>query len=120
MNSIYEIINKNESVCAVFTTHEEWSSNLEIKSDSTGFTGDWLLGRRRHKFEFVIIYHRPKTENNIYKARVRSVKGPLPQYQPKERFRINFRGFEQLGTTSHNWSEFADCGSNPVRYFNIK
>ncbi len=121
INSIYDLVEDNERTVAVFTTHDEWSSNLEINSNGTGFTGDWVL-RRNPSVEYVIIYKRlinkNTVENYIYKGNITSIQGPLSKYIGRSRYIIKFSGLNLCGVTQENWSNFADCGANPVRYIN--
>jgi hypothetical protein len=117
MDSIFEIIEEDERVIAVFTTHDQWSSNLIINKDRTGSTGDWAI-RSNPDVETVIIYHRVDGGNYIYKAKIVSIEGPLPKYKDRNRYKIYFSGCEDEGVTTNTWSDFANCGANPVRYIN--
>ena len=117
MESVNEIIEGNERAVAVFTTHEMLSSNLRINGDNTGYTGDWVL-RRNPNVDCVVIYHRQDMKNNIYKADITSIEGPLREYPDCNRYKIHFRNLQHCGVTLANWPEFADCGANPVRYLN--
>ena len=118
MNTVYEIIEKTERTIALFTTHDEWSSNLVFNSDRTGFTGDWKI-RLQNNIEIVVIYHRIGGVNNIYKADIVNIEGPLPVHEDTNRYRIHFSNCKNFGTTESNWSVFADTGTNPVRYLNV-
>jgi len=115
MKSINNILNKGERAVAVFTTHDEWSSNLKFNPDGTGYTGDWVL-RKDPNVEVVFIYHRVESGNRIHKAKITSIEGPLAKHKRK-RYRIHFCDSKYLGNTDETWSDFADCGANPVKYF---
>ncbi len=115
MDSILEIIQPNERAIAIFTTHDEWASNLQINNDGNGFTGDWVI-RANPKADIIVIYHRTAHTNDIYKASITTIDGPLKAYFKKNRYRINFTNCMHKGTTTSTWSEFARCGANPVRY----
>lgn len=121
INSIYDLVEYNERTVAVFTTHDQWSSNLKINSNGTGFTGDWVL-RGNPSVEYVIIYKRLINknifENYIYKGNITSIHGPLSKYTGRSRYIIKFSGLNLRGVTQANWSDFANCGANPVRYIN--
>ena len=117
MDSINQIITKNEPAVAVFTTHDEFSLNLNFNDDGTGYTGDWIL-KKEPNVKVVIIYHRNGDQNNIYKANITSIEDPPTEYEESNRYRINFHNCNSLGQTNKNWSEFAHCGANPVHYFN--
>jgi hypothetical protein len=122
MKSIYDLIEPSERVLAVFTTHVELDSNLKINSDGTGYTGDWVI-RKNPGVDRIIIYKRNKNriseENILYKGRISSIEGPLSRYLDKKRYRIHFYQLKEIGSTNEKWSAFADCGTNPVRYFNV-
>lgn len=65
MNSIYDIVNNYERICAVFTKKNP--TFLKFRPDGTGFTGNWRIGAQR-KFEHIVIYRRTDNTNTIYKA----------------------------------------------------
>jgi len=117
MNSVIEIVGKNERVVAVFTTHDKWNSNLNINSNDTGYTGDWIM-RKNPNVEVLVIYQRVEGVNNIYKGYITSIEGPLSQYVKSSRFKIHFKKIKLIGVTGSTWPEFANCGANPVRYIN--
>ena len=117
MNSIFDLIDKDERVISVFTTHDQWSSNLIFNKDGTGSTGDWAI-RRNPNVETLIIYNRVGSSNNIYKAKIVSIEGPLSNYADKNRYKIHFSSCVSKGVTTSSWSDFASCGANPVRYVN--
>ncbi len=123
MKSIYDLIESNERVLAVFTTHVELDSHLKInQEEKNGYTGDWVI-RKNPAVDRLIIYKRTKgrdgEENRLYKGRISNIEGPLDLYPDKKRYRIHFYELEEVGTTNEKWSAFADCGTNPVRYFNV-
>jgi hypothetical protein len=62
MKSIYDLIEPNERVLAVFTTHDEWDSHLNVNPDGTSYTGDWVI-RNNPGVERIIIYKRIKKQN---------------------------------------------------------
>ena len=111
IRSIHNIVNKGESVVAVFTR----GLNLDINNpDGTGYTGDWVMERNP---EFVVIYHRTRDKNIIYKAKIVDIEGPLSEYSPERRHRIHFSNCQELGTTKGNWFEFNGGRTvPPVKY----
>ncbi len=117
INSIDNVLANSEKAIAVFTTHDQWSSNFILNDDGSGRTGDWVL-RKNPNVNTVVIYHRKGSSNHIYKAKISEIEGPLDNYEKSHRYIIHFHNCERLGLTHENWSDFADCGSNPVRYFN--
>ena len=119
MRNIQSILD-GEPAIAVFTNRDKkddsWRNSLELnKEHRTGSTGDWVIDNDKvAKDLFIIIYLRQGGRNKIYKAIITETK-----YIGDKRYRIYFEDYELLGETYANWHEFADSGTNPVRYINI-
>lgn len=99
--------------------------DLQISQDGSGSTGYWIMNPKR-LFDKVIIYKRDRRIPNggeIYTGIPVQVI-PARQASPPHnrwpnldrRFLIGLSNVEPAGITRETWSEFAQTGTNPVRY----
>ena len=106
---VFDVIPSGVKAVAVFTR----GSKFEKNKDGIGSTGNWKIDPNRN-LEKVIIYHRPEREPQaeVHVADISQIK---PSGE-EGRFIIFFENREKVGDTDLNWFEFAESGSNPVRY----
>lgn len=110
-----DLLEAGESAIVLFTK----DLHLEINADGSGRSGYWRTNPDYHDTpDKVIIYNRASDEvplgAEIYVAKyVNAVKSTRPG-----RCVIEFQEGAPVGTTSRNWAEFAEAGTNPVRYLN--
>lgn len=101
-----------ESAIVVFTEGQF----LTMNSDGSGMSGKWVMNPDRHIDKLIIyrlIEEQPR-HARVYRANyVDAVQSNSPG-----RYVIQFKGCEQVGTTSRNWREFADGSTNPIRFVN--
>ena len=83
--------------------------------DGTGSTGIWVLNPQR-QVDRIIIFHQvqrqERREVDLYTALPDGATGP----DADGRYTLHLREVQQAGTTDKRWQEFAQAGSNPVRY----
>lgn len=105
----HNLIKPGENVMVIFTH----GNRFEIHDDNTGSTGNWTINPIR-LVERVIIYLRNKEmyTNIVYIANYASVETT----EEEGRYKIQLAHVQYVGTTYMNWCEFADGGSNPIRY----
>jgi hypothetical protein len=104
-----DLIEEGQSAVAVFTSGRK----LEINSDSSGSTGNWVV-RGDLDVDRVIIYHRREAgDNEVYLA---TYDGLTRAPDEPARSRIKSTNAHSVGVTENNWKEFAGPGQNPVRY----
>lgn len=105
-----DFIKPGENVLVIFTK----GTDLTLQPDgSTGTTGEWDINPDR-LVNRVIIYQRndETSTNTLYIANRAGV-------EPAERagrYNIKLEHVQYIGTTSSNWNEFAEAGTNPIRY----
>jgi hypothetical protein len=92
---------------AVFTD----GRHLDI--DHISKTGNWRISPKR-SFEKVVVYYRCNNVNTIILGDYID-RSPSPD--PK-RFIVRFSNAKEAGFTRLSWSEFAETGTNPVKYIN--
>ena len=103
-----DLISTNETALVLYTHGDEFI----IQENQRGATGEWKIDPQR-KFDKVIIYRRDSDTgaNDVFVAipiiREKTVENRYKIYLAKIRF---------IGVTKLNWIEFAEGGSNPVRY----
>jgi len=118
MNSIFDIVDKNEKTIVVLTKDDSMGSGFMFNNDNTGYTGDWHI-RKNSGVEYIVIYHRnDESINIIYKATITSVELLDNINYMKPRYIIKFKEIKKLGITDKNWCDFMNSGSNPIRYIN--
>jgi hypothetical protein len=107
-----ELIKQGETAVAVMTRGDY----LVIDdSRSSGRTGIWVVDRTRvENTNKVVVYLRSGGRNTVLLGDVTDV---VRDTTSPERFWIHFNNLINKGETSFNWSEFAETGSRPVRYW---
>ena len=101
-------IKPGERVIVIFTRGED----LEINPDNTGSTGKWDLNPN-HSIDRVIIYHRNESNTNLLYIATHS---GVEHTDLEGKYKIRLNHIQYVGDTGENWTEFAECGANPVRY----
>lgn len=104
-----DFIKPGENVMAIFTH----GIHFDLCDGNTGLTGQWNIDPNR-RVDRVIIYLRNNemNTNTLYIANYAGVK-PADR---EGRYDIQLTHAQYIGTTSTNWSEFAETGQNPIRY----
>lgn len=105
-----DLVDQNESAIVIFTD----GTHLHLNADGTGTTGYWVINPGR-TVDKVIIYHRRQSSdaNDVYIGNYSDVAA-----SPEDgRYNINLIGLRFVGSTTANWHEFAESGTNPIRYF---
>lgn len=102
-------VRPDERVIVIFT-RGGW---FDIRDDQTGSTGTWVIDPAR-SLDRVIVYHRDAATNanTVYLA---SFVEAVPTGED-ERFRIEFAHIQYAGQSTLNWRDFAETGTNPIRY----
>ena len=107
-----ELIRKGETAVAVMTRGDYLDLDY---SKSCGRTGIWVVDRTRvENTNKVVVYLRSGGRNNILMGDIMNV---FPDATEPDRFWIHFNNLVNKGYTPFNWSEFAETGSRPVRYW---
>ena len=111
ISSPADIIHAHDLAIVIFTR------GLHFHYDSLGYgdTGDWVVDREvLSSVNKVIIYWRDEKSgsNRIFLGKYIGAQ-KLPD---RNRYKIRFSELKEIGTTSLNWSEFANSGQNPVSY----
>lgn len=107
------LLESGESAIVLFTR----DLHLTINSDGSGTSGYWRINLGHHQQpDKVIIYNRVseqvRREAHIYLATyVAAVESTRPG-----RYVIEFQGGTPVGSSKSSWHEFAEAGTNPVRY----
>ena|SRR5258708_37736090 len=90
-------------------------AHLQMEPNGTGSSGNWKLSPKR-QVDKVIIYRRDQngTQRHIdlYIADHDGLLGP----DQDSRYVIRMRGITHMGITHENWYDFANVGTNTVRY----
>lgn len=102
-------VKPNERVVVIFTR----GIDLEINSDNTGSTGKWHLNPN-HSIDRVIIYRRDD-ENDVNSLYIATHCG-VDHTELEGRYKIHLNHIQYVGVTTERWTDFAECGVNPVRY----
>ncbi len=104
-----DFIQDGESVVVIFTRGDR----LEINEDHSGSTGNWSINPHR-KVHRVVIYRRDELteKNSIFLA---TFEGAILS-EDEDRYNIQLSHIQYAGETNLHWGEFADTGSQPVRY----
>lgn len=106
-----DFIKPGETVIVIYTH----GKHFELKDDNTGSTGHWTIDPNR-LVNRVIIYHRDdgtKT-NTLYLGN--HAGSELVAEREGRRYDIQLTHVQYVGTTSINWTEFAESKQNPIRY----
>ena len=104
-----DLIKPDENVIVIFTH----GLHFDLRDDNTGSTGEWDIDPNR-SVDRVIIYHRnDEMHTNI--LYIANHAGVEPANR-EGRYNIQLTHVQYIGTTSSNWHEFAEAGSNPIRY----
>ena len=104
-----DFIKPGENVIVIFTR----GLHFEPGDDNTGSTGEWDIDPNRSVNRVIIYLRNDEMHTNIlYIANHAGVK-PADR---KGRHNILLTHVQYIGTTSANWSEFAEAGTNPIRY----
>ena len=101
-----DFINQSESILVIFTD----GTLFELGQDHTGLTGDWKINPNRSSNR-VIIYLREHPTNRLYIANNAGV-----EFVEEKRYKIKLAHVQYIGNTDLNWNEFAEGGTNPIRY----
>ena len=104
-----DFIKPDENVIVIFTKGVHFALN----DDNTGSTGEWDIDPNR-SVDRVIIYHR-NDESNINTLYMANHAGVEPADR-EGRYNIQLTHVQYIGTTSANWNNFAETGTNPIRY----
>lgn len=104
-----DFIQPGEAIMVVFTH----GIHFDIYDDSTGSTGEWEIDPNR-LVDRVLIYLRndESKTNTLYIANHAGVE----LAKREGRHNIQLTHVQYVGVTSENWVEFAEGGSNPIRY----
>ena len=104
-----DFIQAGEHVIVIFTL----GGRLEINKDHSGSTGNWTIDPHR-KIDRAIIYYRDESakKNSVFLA---TFEGAILSEQ-EGKYEIRLNHIQYAGETSLHWKEFADTGSNPIRY----
>jgi hypothetical protein len=104
-----DFIKSGENTMVIFTN----GILLEFGDNNTGLTGDWNIDINR-RVDRVIIYERKEqTETNrLYIANHNG----LEFVKESDRHKIKLAHVQYIGETDLNWNDFAEGGSNPIRY----
>jgi hypothetical protein len=114
INRASDLLRAGEVAIVLFTKSMHL---VNMNPDGSGTSGNWHSNPNHHdRPDKVIIYNRlldrVPQEAEIYLAKyVDAVES-----QSQGRLVIQFQNAMQVGTTRQNWYEFADTGTNPVRY----
>lgn len=104
------LLRSGETAIVIFTE----GPHLHLDPGGTGWTGNWKISSRR-RVDKVIIYRRdPKNPrgNDVYIGDHAGLTGP----DGNGRYIVKMRGVVCMGRTPQNWYDFADAGTNPIRY----
>src|SRR5205814_9308254 len=103
------LLNSGEGAIVLFTKEppNRGDNKFLIRSDGSGWSGNWMRVSSYGQADKVIIYYRPPNRDPRYGEifladYVNMVMSPEPP-----RLRINFQGIEQVGTTNQTWLDFA-------------
>jgi hypothetical protein len=99
-------IKPGENTIVIFTR----GMLFELGNDNTGLTGDWEINPNR-SVDRVIIYHHEHEINRLYIGNNAGL-----ELVEDNRYKIKLAHLQYIGETDLNWNEFAEGGSNPVRY----
>ena len=119
INHLQGIIH-GESGVAVYTYNPVWEDAFFLdKEKRTGYTGDWRLSSYGlNAGQSIVIYKSQlideSVNNVIYKGYITEI---VQRSEPPKRYKIHFKDWKIMGTTRSTWKEFAETGSNPVKYF---
>jgi hypothetical protein len=103
-----DVVPRDSAALVVFSRWE----NLELQPDGTGWTGFWRIDPTK-EFDKVILYLRDEAGvNSVYLADRVSTR----EAAECGRYTIDIVNAKLVATTVSNWREFAEGGSNPVRY----
>ena len=113
INHASDLLDPGESAIVVFTRNRHL---VRINADGSGTSGNWHTNPDHHDIpDKLIIYNRSSSvpqQNEVYVASyLHAVGSGSPG-----RVIIHFQDARHAGTTSRSWYDFADAGTNPVRY----
>lgn len=101
-----DFIKPGETVIVLFTN----GTLFELGHDNTGLTGNWKI-HPNLAVDRVLIYLRRHSKNSLYISNNAGV-----EYGAKNRYKIKLAHVQYIGETCLNWNQFAEGGSNPIRY----
>jgi hypothetical protein len=113
------LLKKGETAVVIFTKDIQFFR----KPDGTGSSGNWIMNRHRIA-DRVILYCRkhPRSTADIYLAdfvpptnTTDCYGNPVPPNE-SPRVVVHFAGCSHVGQTRKNWYQFADTGTNPIRW----
>src|SRR6187455_2921174 len=108
INRAVDLLEPNESALAVFTRGD----HLEMYSDGSGSSGNWVIKPNRQLDKFIIYYRHMElvpTQVEVYLADYIDV---APSKEGS-RLIVNFKNARRMGTTNSNWYEFVGPGTAP-------
>lgn len=109
-----DVLQKGETAIAIFTDNR-YPERLKIRpGQKMSSSGNWRVNLNR-KFKKVVIYSRHDGKNEMIigdYAKTVEIKDP----EKGKRFVIYFQNAHIIGDVDSTWSEFANCGSCPIRY----
>jgi hypothetical protein len=113
INNASSLLSPGETAIVIFTKGK--NLELDLEGTGTGTTGNWITNPRR-RVDKVIVYRRDpyetSGESDVFIGEHAGLVGP----NENGRYIVKMRGVVCAGTTQRNWYDFADAGTNPIRY----
>lgn len=104
-----DLVKSGETVVVIYTH----GKHFELKENNTGSTGQWTIDPNRLVDRVIIYLRDDKTNTNTLYLANHAGTNPAER---EGRYDIQLTHVQYAGTTSMNWTEFAEAGSNPIRY----
>ena len=112
-----DLVPEGETAIVLLTRGELFTRN----ADGTGTTGNWKFNPNNgRQISRVIVCYEYNDRRSIDVLIADYVGAVCPietgRYETDGRWVIRMAGIHRVGTTRHNWKQFADAGTNPVRF----